>query len=167
MARMGQEITVIDDSDHVGYAASMVREGEIYMTNVESMVANVLAALRKHYRNCAPGRVEYNSMARLNILDHGNKDGIQVGSDWISPSNVTSYEPALKKLRGRFDKGGFVHLQHCEVGQNRTLLTSLARIFGVSVYAGTSYQNPVYRFNFGDYVRADPNGTFTQDVGRP
>lgn len=36
MARMGQEITVIDDSDHVGYLASMVREGEVYMTNVDA-----------------------------------------------------------------------------------------------------------------------------------
>jgi hypothetical protein len=164
---MGQEITVVDDSDYVGYAASMVREGEIYMTDVTSMVANVLAALRKHYRNCAPGRAEYNTMSRLNILDHGNKNVIEIGTDRIEASNVSSFEPALKKLRGRFDKGGFVHLQHCEIGQNRALLTALARIFGVSVYAGASYQNPVYRFNFGDYVRADPNGTFTQDVGRP
>lgn len=164
---MGTEITVIDDSDYVGFGAAMFREGEIYMTDVASMVANVLAALRKHYRSCAPGRVEYTTMSRLNILDHGNKDGLQIGNDWISAVSLPKFEPALKKLRGRFDQGGFVHLQHCEVGQNRALLTSLARIFGVSVYAGTGAHNPVYRFNFGDYVRADPNGTFTRDVGRP
>jgi hypothetical protein len=59
----------------------------------------------------APGRVEYNAMARLNVLDHGKKDGIQLGSDWIDSSNVTNYEPAFRKLRGRFDRGGFVDLQ--------------------------------------------------------
>ena len=45
-------------------------------------------------------------------------------------------------------------------------MTGLAKTFGVSVYAGTGSQNPVYRFNFGDYVRADPNGNYAK-AGRP
>ena len=60
-----------------------------------------------------------------------------------------------------------MHLQHCDVGQNRTLLLRVAQVFGVSVYAATGKYNPVLRFTWGDYVRADPDGTFHTDVGRP
>ena len=60
---MGLEITVIDDSDHVGYAAAMVREGEIYTVNVASMVANVIARLRVYSRVCTPV-ARYNKISR-------------------------------------------------------------------------------------------------------
>ena len=152
---MGEEITVIDDSDIVGWAASVTRVGEVYMSSVKTMVANV----RKEVRN--------KKISRLNILDHGNSQGIQIGNDWITEKTLTLYEPELKKLKPHFEKKGLVHLQHCNVGQNRTLLLSLAKLLGVSVYAGTGKHNPVYRFNFGDYVRADPDGTFHTKVGRP
>ena len=51
---MGREITVIDDSDYVGFAASMVREGEIYVVDVPTMVASVVARFRIYSRVCTP-----------------------------------------------------------------------------------------------------------------
>jgi hypothetical protein len=60
---MGLEITVIDDRDHVGWFASATRLGELYMTDVASMVSNVLT------------RAGASNIDRLNILDHGNKGG--------------------------------------------------------------------------------------------
>ena len=149
------EVTVVDDSDYVGWAASATRIGEVYMTDTSSMVTNVLAA---------SGR---NPISRLNILDHGNPKGVQIGNDWITMTNVASFVPVLSRLRGHFTSGGFVHLQHCNAGQNLDLMRTLAAAFGVPVYAGTGLHNPVYRFNFGEYVRCDPDGTCTRDVGRP
>ena len=160
------EITVIDDSDIVGWMASATREGEIYMQDVASMVRNVLAALVPYRRVCAPGQSNL-KMNRLNILDHGNDNGLEIGSDWITPRTVRRHEPELAKLNGNFAARGFVHLQHCNVGSNRSLMCELARIFGVDVYAGTGKHNPVYRFNTGSYIRATPGGTYTVDVGRP
>lgn len=55
--------------------------------------------------------------------------------------------------------------QHCMAGQNRTLMSAFSKIFGVRVYAGTGYQNPVYRFNTGDYVLCVDTGCV--DSGRP
>jgi hypothetical protein len=106
-------------------------------------------------------------MSRLNVLDHGNANRIQFGDDRVDVGNLATFQPTLQRLRNYFDTDGFVHLQHCDAGQNETLLVRLAQIFGVSVYAGTDSHNPVYRFNWGDYVRADPDGTFAKDVGRP
>lgn len=152
---MGENITVIDDSDIVGWASSATRVGEIYMTSVATMVKNV----KKEIRN--------KKISRLNILDHGNSKGFQIGGDWVSVKTLPLYAPELEKLKPLFEEKGFVHFQHCYIGQNRTLMLSLAKLFGVSVYAGTGKHNPVYRFNFGDYVRADPDGTFETEVKRP
>lgn len=152
---MGETITVVDDSDIVGWAASATRIGEIYMSNVVTMVKNVQKEIRDK------------KISRLNILDHGNIQGIQIGKDWISVKSLPVYASELAKLNPLFENKAFVHLQHCNVGQNRTLLLSLAKILGVSVFAGTGKHNPVYRFNLGDYVRADPDGTFTTEVDRP
>jgi len=149
------EITVIDDSDIVGWMAAATRTDEIYMTDVPSMVTNVL---RK------AGKIP---ITRLNILDHGNSGGVEIGNDWVDISTFSSFEPYLLLLRGRFAKGGFVHLQHCDVGSNHALLTLFSRAFGVPVVAGTGAQNPVYRFNLGNYDRCDPSGVCTTNVGRP
>lgn len=177
---MGIEVTVIDDSDNVGWAAAATRIGEIYMTSCRDMVDGVLAKLA----------AEGETMSRLNLLDHGNTTSFSLGSDWISSSSLSTYRTDLVRLNGQFDTGGFVHLQHCQIGQNRPLLVSLAGIFGVSVYAGQDYQNPVYRWNmaarrhegwlsgwtkaipdptqgFERYVRAGPDGTFEQNADRP
>ena len=167
---MDVEITVVDDSDIVGWAASATRTSEVYMQDVGSMVNNILRALRvyTYSRVCTPNdRITYNRMSRLNILDHGNPDGIEIGSDWITTASLSTYRITLALLSGNFAPGGFVHLQHCNAGQNRVLLLELARTFGVPVYAGTGKHNPVYRFNTGSYVRANPDGSFDADAGRP
>ena len=167
---MDLEITVVDDSDIVGWVASATRVGEIYMQDVDSMVNNVLGALRvyTYSRVCTPNdRIRYNRMSRLNILDHGNARGIQIGSDWIDTTSLPNFQVTLALLSGNFAPSGFVHLQHCNIGQNRPLMLALAKTFNVSVYAGTGKHNPAYRFNTGSYVRADADGSFHADVGRP
>lgn len=138
-----------------GPLAAATRTGEVYMTSVRTMVANVL------------GKIGERKMSRLNIVDHGNETGMQFGDDWINSDTLAGHESELRKLRGRFSAGGFVHVQHCNVGQDRDLIVALARIFDVSVYAGTGAHNPVVRVNYGDYVRGDPDGTYATDVDRP
>lgn len=149
------EITVIDDSDNVGWGAAFVRAGEIYMTSVKTMVDNVLRA------------VGQNSISRLNILDHGNPTSLQIGTDWVSMTSLSRYSADLRRLNGHFSQNGFVHLHHCKIGQNRPLLIALAGLFGVPVYAGTGSHHALFNFNFGDYVRCDPNGDCEGDVRRP
>lgn len=167
---MGVEVTVIDDSDIVGWAAAATRTDEIYMTSVTTMVDNVIAKLHSmtpYTRTCSPASPQAPRMSRLNILDHGNTTGFEVGSDWVTIGTITGYQAKLQELRPYFEEGGFVHLQHCEIGQNTTLLARLAAILNASVYAGTGKHNPVYRFNFGDYVKVDPDGTVHRNVSRP
>lgn len=167
---MDVEITVIDDSDIVGWAASATRIGEIYMQDVASMVNHVLQALRVYTRSptgTAAPQISYNRLSRLNVIDHGNPQGLQIGSDWISIATLPNFRPTLALLAGNFAPNGFVHLQHCNIGQNRVLLIELARTFGVPVYAGTGKHNPVYRLNFGHYVRANPDGSFDAEASRP
>jgi hypothetical protein len=148
------EITVIDDRGFAGWVNSATRVGEIYMTNVTSMVDNVLAEANDR------------AISRLNILDHGNRTRIQIGDDRITLGNLQQHEPELQRLRGHFTPGGFVHLHHCEIGLNQPLLLELARIWQVPVYAGTGDQNGL-RFNSGEYVQCEvPNGC-TENVRRP
>jgi hypothetical protein len=148
------EITVMDDSSVSGWVQSAFRLDEIYMTDVDSMVRNVLSATQS-------------PIDRLNIIDHGDSDGIEIGGDWIDDTNLSNYAQKLRRLAGHFSTDGFVHLQHCNVGENRVLLLALARIWRVPVYAGTGYENAIFRFNTGYYVRANPDGTFITDAGRP
>lgn len=150
------EVTVIDDSDLVGWLAAATRTSEVYMSDVTSMVTNVLGAVG------ATGSID-----RLNILDHGNSTRVQIGSDRLDTSNFSTYEGDLRKLAGRFSSTGFVHLQHCNAGKNHALMSLFARAFGVPVYAGTGKHNPIYRFNFGDYEVCTSAGVCASDVGRP
>jgi hypothetical protein len=136
------EVTAIDDrSDpgewwriprHTGPISAAVRTGEVYMTSVATMVANVLS--------------EINAGTPTD--------------DVIGTSNVAGYGAELGRLSGKFSPRGYVHLQHCEAGGNRALMTALAAIFGVPVVAGTGLHNPVYRANFGSYVKAYPDGRY-------
>lgn len=177
---MGMEITVIDDSDAVGWVASVSRLGEIHMNDVRSMVVNVIAMSQKEGRK----------LSRLNILDHGSPSGFEIGTDHISSGSLPVHATELAKLKPIFEHDGFVHLQHCQIGQNPLLLAALAKLLGVSVYAGKEYQNPLYRLNYGgtkhtgwltkkvkmipnpfksfeEYVRVDPDGKYHDNVGRP
>ncbi|MCH2201845.1 MAG: DUF4347 domain-containing protein [Fuerstiella sp.] len=150
------EITVIDNSDWVGMVVAASRIGEVTMTNVASMVRNVL--------NRANGR----SISRLNIVDHGNSQSFQIGNDRISQQTLGRFRPTLARLNSHFTATGFVHLQHCRIGNNQSLLLELSRIWGVPVYAGTGDHNSLYRFNFGEYVRCEPQAVACQtNVRRP
>lgn len=153
--KYGVEITIIDDSDYVGWAASATRLEEIHMYDVETMVNNVLK------------RAAIFKINRLNILDHGNESSIQVGKDWISLGNIEGYRKTLSRLKGHFHRNGFVHLQHCNIGQNQQLLIALSKMWGVPVYAGTGKHNPVYRINFGDYVKCLPDARCIDNAERP
>ncbi len=178
---MGAQINVIDESSVTGWVAAAFRTDEVYMSDVNSMVDNVIQCLQemRPYRLscvpvpftpvCAPAitRGAAPRISRLNVLDHGNEDEIEFGDDVIDIATLPTFQAKLHQLRSYFETDGFVHLQHCDAGQNETLLLRLAQVFGVSVYAGTGAHNPVYRVNFGDYVRADPDGTFHKNVDRP
>lgn len=152
---MSNEITVINDSSAAGWAAAATRTGEVYMSNVLTMVTNV--------RRKAGAR----PIDRLNIIDHGNEAEVAIGSDWIDEANFATFEPLLMFLWGKFSPKGFVHLQHCKAGRNRRLMTLFAQAFGVPVYAGTGGHNAACRLNFGEYVVCGPNGTCRGNAGRP
>ena len=173
---MGISVTIIDDSDHVGYAASATRVGELYMTGVGDMVTKILAHLSSYTppvsshailaHAMSHGRVPMptppaqgtTKMSRLNILDHGNSSGVEIGTDWVTTGSFPTYQPTLVRLAGKFDNGGFAHLQHCEAGMNLRLMEMFADTFGVPVVAGRGLQNPVYRLNLGNFVRVYPAG---------
>ncbi len=140
---------------YTGPLANFFR-GDVTMTDVASMVDHVSAYLR--------GR----TMDRLNVMDHGNEDGVEIGDDWLaSPADVQPFAATLGRLRSRFTSGAFVHMQNCNAGKNRSLICALAAAFGVPVLAGTGAHNPLLGFNVGDYVRCEPDGTFNPNAGRP
>jgi len=151
---MGIEVTAVDSSDRVGWDAAAVRIGEVSMSSVATMTDNVLAA-RGSYR-----------IRKLNILDHGTSDSFQIGEDWIDQGTLPMYATTLGRLTPAFHADGLVHLQACWIGINKALLVALAKIWKVPVYAGTGLHNPVLRFNWGQYVRVDPDGG-SCPTGRP
>lgn len=156
--KYGIELTIIDASDITGKVAAALRLDELYMYDVSSMVARVLD------RCASRGGVK---VSRLNVMDHGNADGIQLGRDWVTVTTLSRFAPTLRLLRGSFTPKGFVHFQHCNAGQNKALLIKLASILDTTVYAGMGLHNPVYRVNTGTYERCSPSGTCESDVGRP
>jgi hypothetical protein len=121
-------------------------------------VNEIIKEIKKH-----PG----SKISRLNILDHGNKNGIQIGNDWVDMMSLKSFHKDLFKLKPYFGSKSFVHLQHCNIGQNKKFVAELSKILGVPVYAGTGKHNPVYRFNTGVYVKCLPKGVCEIDVDRP
>jgi Domain of unknown function (DUF4347) len=151
------EIDVIDTSDVAGWLEAATRVGEIEVDG--KGVGFIVDEVIKKAGNRPIGR--------LNILDHSSEYGMEFGEDGVTESNIDNYRTQLKRLRGKFTKNGFVHLKGCDVGQNHALIVELAKILGVSVYAGTGTQNNVFRTQLGDYVRGDPNGTFHSKVTIP
>jgi Domain of unknown function (DUF4157) len=130
--------------------------GDVSMTSVSTMADAVLkfAGVR--------------AIKRLNLMDHGNPTGVFIGDDWLAtPADVTRFAAGLGRLKGHFTSDGFVHMQNCHAGQNQALICALAAAFGVPVFAGTSYQNPLLGFNFGDYVSCSASGTWNKNAGRP
>jgi hypothetical protein len=162
----GVDIAVVDDSDLYGFAASALRIGEVYMSDVKSMVANVLKKKGRY------------KIRRLDMVDHGNKLWFQVGKDSVGlhrqlndeqkkmVKDLSEVTPEFLKLRPEFEHWGFVHLQHCHIGLNKDLIVAVAKLLNVSIYAGTDYHRAAIRRQDGDYMRADPNGAYYQ-TGRP
>jgi hypothetical protein len=166
--KYGVDIAVVDDSDTLGFAASALRTGEVYMSDLKSMVQNVLKKKGSY------------KIRRLDVIDHGSPNWFQIGKDRIGLHrqlteetikkykvyDVSQVAPDLLKLQPAFEHWGFVHLQHCHVGQNKDLMVEVAKLLNVSIYAGTDYHRPAIRRQDGDYMRADPNGAYYK-VGRP
>lgn len=103
---------------------------------------------------------------RINIMGHGSASGVQIGGHFVEMSNFKDYEGHFRKLRRVLDAEGFVHIRGCTVGQNEKLLCRFAAAFGVPVYAGTSAENILLDFNFGDIRMATPGG-HVSTVSRP
>lgn len=158
---MPKTVTVINDSHASGWTWSIWHAGELYMSSVADMVLKV----EQHVGN---GKI-----ARLNLLDHSYESDahdlplLQFGAQRINLGCVASIRPLLSRLTPLFAEDGFVHLQHCYIGTNSRLLVEMANAFGVPVYAGTGAHLPAIGVNLGEYVRADPDGTFHRSVGRP
>lgn len=166
--KYGVDIAVIDDSDTLGFASSALRTGEVYMSDLKSMVDNVLKKKGSY------------KIRRLDIIDHGSPYWFQIGKDRIglhrqlNKDSIIKYKvydlsdvaSLLLKLRPAFEHWGFVHLQHCHIGQNKDLMVEVSKMLNVSIYAGTKKHRPAIRRQDGDYMRADPNGAYYK-VGRP
>jgi hypothetical protein len=148
-------IHMIDERGVSGWLNAALFIGEIAFTNVNNLVENVLSELGTR------------KVRRLDIDDHGNEEGMELGDDWVSESNLATYAPVLQRLRGKFTSNGFVHLQGCHVGANRRFLVAVAEVVGVPVWAGTGYDAPGYGLNLGTYVRASPDGSFQTGFWRP
>jgi hypothetical protein len=103
---------------------------------------------------------------RINIVGHGSRSGVQIGGHFVESSNFNDYEGSFRTLRKVLDAEGFIHIRGCAVGQNTDFLLRFARTCGVPVYAGTSAENVLLDFNFGDIVVANPNGS-VQTTSRP
>jgi hypothetical protein len=130
--------------------------GDVSMTNVSTMVDAVL--------KFAGARL----IKRLNVIDHGNEEGVEIGDDWLTgAADVKRLGAPIAKVKGHFTSDGFVHMQNCHAGQNQTLICALADTFGVPVFAGTGFHNPLLGFNFGDYVSCSASGKWNPDAGRP
>lgn len=138
-------ITVIDESDFTGWMESATRLGEHEMTDVDSLVRVVVQAAGTK------------KIGRLNIFDHGNPQGFEIGTDWITRQTLPRFSARLGTFRGMFAPSGYVFIGACEVGQNRPLLQDLADLWGIKVVSGTGKQNNVYRMNVGTYVECAPS----------
>jgi len=101
---------------------------------------------------------EPSTVYRINIIGHGNAKGVQIGGHFVDHDNFGDYEGHLRKLRSVLDGEGFIHIMGCAVGQNEKLLVKFAAACGVLVYAGTSAENVLLNFNFGDIKVAYPGG---------
>lgn len=181
MQTLSKDIVVIDPSGLAGAAACFFRLGEIHMSDVKSMVANVYARMMQNKAD----------IRGLRINDHGNDTGMEFGTDFVTTANFMLHSFELDKLKGAFcPYNGFVHLLHCEAGQNTALMAKFAALWKVPVYGGVWYTSAATGLNFYAYefkgllsgqikaipnpfggfqqwVRVDPNGTVTRNVSVP
>jgi hypothetical protein len=155
LGRTGVTITAVDERDLAGSAGRLTHcIGSVPMRSVHSMVNNVLGALQDDI------------ISRLNIIDHGNEKVLTIGDDYVSLATLQLYRPILGRLFGRFADDGFVHLQHCLIGQNPELLVQLADTFGVPVVAGRGLTYSVAWTNEASLVAAYPDGRVSNSFER-
>lgn len=155
------EVTVVDVGTVTHWVAAATRIGEIEMTTVQTMVDNVIAHLARNPEpapfapppnpGARPAR-----LSRLNVLDHGNDTEIEIGTDVVDTGSFPRFRAVLARLTPHFAPGAFAHLQHCDVGQNIRLMQMFADCWRVPIVGGAKVDNPVYRFNWGNYVRVHP-----------
>lgn len=156
-------------ADAAVVVASATTIGELEVNGVNDMVAQLEGLCRK----------EQAVISRLNIIDHvwvtGEPTGhpsadqyaVELHGDIISQTNIGMWEQQLRRVGMLLADRGFVHLWHCKIGRNETLLKLIARHVGKDVYAGTG-NHSAFNFQwFGSYVVAGPDGTMTRDVARP
>jgi RHS repeat-associated protein len=109
----------------------------------------------------------------LRIVDHGDEDSINIGTDHLNISslkgldeNQANFGALFGQLSGKFASEGFVHLQNCRIGQYPAFLLNLSEILGVPVYAGTG--DEVWgAYNTGEIIRCDPGASECVQAGRP
>ena len=180
MQTNAKDITVINPSHAVGKLAGLCRAGELHMSDVKSMVANV-------YARALQNRADIRG---LRCLDHGNATVCQLGRDRLTTATFNSYSAELSKLKPAFcPQTGFAQMQHCLAGKNTPLMAQFAKLWNVPVYAGLWYTNALgvnvfaHEFEgiltgtpkgipnpfkgFQQWVRVDPNGTVTPNVSVP
>jgi hypothetical protein len=171
---MSLEVSVISSrsitEDFASWAKAATMIGEVEVLNVADMAAKLVAL-----RNAQAVTAESALIGRLNLMDHSTTseddedeiEGVRCGSDTITTQNLANFETSLRKVHYCMSARGFVHLWHCQIGKNETLIKELARIFGVDVYAGTGNQNAILGFNWGEDVVCSPGGVVKRNVPRP
>ena len=174
-----RDIIVIDTSEAVGALSQLVRGfAGLSMSSVKTMTANVHAQVIKNQAD----------IRGLRIMDHGNAQGCQIGNDFVTTANFSTYWHDLATLQGCFcPYTGFVHMLNCLMGQNTALMLEFAKWWNVPVYAGEWYTNALglnmyahpYKglltfkaipdpfLGFQQWVRVDPSGTVTRNVSVP
>jgi hypothetical protein len=87
----------------------------------------------------------------------------------LTPTDVQTFGHELVAIGGHRVqyRGGFIHLQNCEIGTETEFLHRLAAAVGVYVVAGTGLDRPALGYNTGRYVRVFPQGHWEMGVGRP
>lgn len=167
-------IKVLGVSHYPSYSKMSDEEKHAWETDmaVSAMSFNVpqLRVLRVHnvreFVSSVRGIARRGSIGRLIFEGHGTPEGAEVGDDVIARETLPLFKHLLVLLAGYFTPAGYVHFENCFVGQNKFLLTQLAKLIGVPVYAGTDLENPIWHFNRGGYKVAFPDGR-CQDCRRP
>ncbi|MEO1483695.1 MAG: hypothetical protein AAFU77_16420 [Myxococcota bacterium] len=152
------DVTVVDDSDLVGFLAAAVRSGELGdIHGVRDMVDRVLVELNGRH------------LGELEIDGHGWSGRQYMGDGEGDPDDPTVLTRALlhddairshlARLRPFFAESGSVDLGGCVVAhgyEGVALLQELSDLWGVPVQARTGVHNPVYGFHMGEMITRQP-----------
>jgi hypothetical protein len=118
-----------------------------------------------------------NRIRRLRVFAHGSPGSQGLGRSRDpgppyrsirSAGGSLQFATELGRLRSRFASGGWAELHGCSVGAGsagRSLVVSLASLWGVNVAAGTVVQQPGNPGFETHYVVASPNGSVRERRG--